>query len=193
MNERLLDHIARHVTLDLSEQELLFNTLVLKKLNKNQYLLKEGAICKYDYFVIQGGVRQYEVDKNGKELIIHFGFEDWWISDKASFWNEIPSIYNIEALEDTSVLQVKKEHLEKLFSLSPKLEHYFHLVLQHTFAIWQNKILFLQKPAEERYRLFREMYGHIEQRISQQHIASYLGVTRETLSRLRSQLFKKAK
>lgn len=127
----LLNHIARYITLDAQAQQTFCAVLEQKKLRRNQYLLQEGDICKRDYFVTKGGVRQYEVDAEGRERIIHFGFEDWWITDRYS--------------------------------------------------------LLLQKSAEDRYDAFLEDYGAIEQRLSQQHIASYLGITRETLSRIRRQ------
>jgi CRP-like cAMP-binding protein len=126
------------------------------------------------------------MDKKGREKIIHFGFENWWINDRYSWLTSTPSIYNIDALEDTEVLQIKKDTLEQLFVEIPLLERYFHIVLQHAFAYWQERILVLQKPAEERYAHFRKLYVHLEQRLSQQHIASYLGITRESLSRLRN-------
>ncbi|MBS0029042.1 Crp/Fnr family transcriptional regulator [Chitinophaga sp. 22321] len=187
MHTLLLNHIARYVTLDDAAQQTFCDALELKRLRRYQYLLQEGAICRHDYFVIKGGVRQYETDAGGKERIIHFGFEDWWISDRYSLLTQTPSIYNIEALEATEVLQINKDALEALFLEIPLLERYFHKVLQQAFAIWQRRILLLQKSAEERYNAFLQDYGAIEQRLSQQHIAAYLGITRETLSRIRSQ------
>ena len=182
----LLSHIARYVSIGEAEQEKFCSALKLVKLRRHQYLLQEGAICQFDCFVIKGGLHQYEMDKKGREKIIHFGFENWWINDRYSWLTNTPSIYNIEALEDTEVLQIKKDTLEQLFVEIPLLERYFHIVLQHAFAYWQERILVLQKPAEEKYAHFRKLYAHLEQRLSQQHIASYLGITRESLSRLRN-------
>lgn len=183
----LSNHIARYVT--VSEQDLQSFFAALKKVNlrRNQYLLQEGTVCRHDHFVIKGGVRQYEVDDKGREKILHFGFEDWWITDRYSWLTGSPSIYNIQALEPTEVLQIEKDTLEQLFITIPHLERYFHIVLQHAFAYWQGRILVLQKSATERYAHFRNLYGHLENRLSQQHIASYLGITRESLSRLRNQ------
>jgi CRP-like cAMP-binding protein len=183
----LLNHLARHVSFNELELNPFFTALKVVKLRRNQYLLQEGIVCRHDYFVIKGGVRQYEMDNKGHEKIIHFGFEDWWITDRYSWLTGTPSIYNIQALEDTELLQIEKDTLEQLFITTPRLERYFHIVLQHTFAYWQERILVLQKPAIERYNHFRNLYGHLEQRLSQHHIASYLGITRESLSRLRNQ------
>ncbi|WP_212004877.1 Crp/Fnr family transcriptional regulator [Chitinophaga sp. HK235] len=187
MYSLLLQHINRYVQLNEEELHAFCNALELKKLRRHHFLLQEGDICKRDYFVIKGGLRQYETDKEGKERIIHFGFENWWITDRHSLITQTPSIYNIEALEPTEVLQINKTTLETLYDRIPRLERYFHLVLQESFALWQQRILQLQKPAEEKYRAFQAEYGAIEQRLPQQYIASYLGITRETLSRIRSQ------
>ncbi|WP_205513243.1 Crp/Fnr family transcriptional regulator [Longitalea arenae] len=188
MYELLTNHIARHVSLHESDLQTFFTALKLVKLRRHQYLLQEGMICRHDNFVIKGGVRQYEVDNKGREKVIHFGFQDWWITDRYSWLTGLPSIYNIQALEDTELLQIDKDTLDQLFMTIPPLERYFHIVLQHTFAYWQERILVLQKPALERYLHFRKLYGHLEQRLSQHHIASYLGITRESLSRLRAQV-----
>ncbi|MBO9203050.1 MULTISPECIES: Crp/Fnr family transcriptional regulator [Niastella] len=182
----LSNHIARYVSVDEQDLHTFCATLKSVKLRKYQYLLQEGTICRHDYFVIKGGVRQYEVDDKGREKVIHFGFEDWWINDRYSWLTSSPSIYNIQALEPTEVLQIEKDTLEQLFITIPRLERYFHIVLQHAFANWQGRILVLQKPAIERYAHFRNLYGHLENRLSQQHVASYLGITRESLSRLRN-------
>lgn len=187
MHELLVKHIAQYVLLDEQEQQQFFAALKLVKLRRHQYLLQEGTVCRHDHFVIKGGLRQYEVDNKEKEKVIHFGFENWWITDRYSWLTGTPSIYNIQALEETEVLQIGKETLEQLFLSIPRLERYFHIVLQHTFAYWQERILVLQKPAADRYAHFRKLYGYLEQRLSQQHIASYLGITRESLSRLRNQ------
>ncbi|WP_353185980.1 Crp/Fnr family transcriptional regulator [Parapedobacter lycopersici] len=191
MNELLRDHIAQHISLDSAELQLVEAALEQRTLKKNDYLLSEGQVCNYEYFVIKGGLRQYEVDPNGREIIIHFGFENWWITDKQSLYSQRPSIYYIEALEETDVLRISREDLACLSVKIPRLERYFHQVLQQSSVMWQTKILYLQKPAEQRYLMFREMYGSIEQRISQQHVAAYLGITRETLSRIKGQLLKR--
>lgn len=183
---RLLDHITRYISLNEAEQQLFMDALELKQLRKDEYLLREGDICKRDHFVIKGGTRQYEIAPDGKEHIIHFGFEDWWITDRYSLITQTPSVYNIQALEATELLQIDMPTLEALYLKAPRVEKYFHIVLQQAFAAWQGRIRILQKSAEEKYHAFLADYGHIEQRLSQQHIASYLGITRETLSRIRA-------
>lgn len=193
MYSLLLNHVSGYISLNEDEQQIFTAALELKKLQKHEYLLQEGDICRRDHFVINGGMRQYEITPDGREHIIHFGFENWWITDRYSLITQTPSIYNIQALEATEVLQIDMKAIEALYLKVPLLERYFHLVLQQAFASWQGRILLLQKSAEERYLAFLSHYGHIEQRLSQQHIASYLGITRETLSRIRAQFSTKGK
>ncbi|WP_298741414.1 Crp/Fnr family transcriptional regulator [uncultured Chitinophaga sp.] len=186
MYELILAHIARHVTLAPAEREKFCAALQHKKLRRRQYLLQEGDICRYDHFVIKGGLRQYEVDDEGRENVMQFGFEDWWISDWYSMLTNTPTAYNIEALEDTEVLQIERVKLEQLFLEIPALERYFRIIILHAFVALQRRVLFMQKSSAERYAEFLTRYAHVEQRVSQQHVASYLGITRETLSRLKS-------
>lgn len=190
--DSILKHISQHVTLSDQEKENLSSTLVYKKFRKRQYLLQEGTLCTYDYFVISGCLRQYEVSENGRENTVQFAFENWWISDWYSMIHTQPSVYNIEALENSEVFMIEKNRLEQLFIEIPALETYFRKILLQAFISLQKRILFLQKPAEERYQEFVKRYGWFEQRLSQQHIASFLGITRETLSRLKGQQYKDA-
>lgn len=190
MEDILSKHIELYLSLDSSGLALLDTVIERRILKKNEFLLREGQICNQQFFVTKGGLRQFGIEQNGKETIIHFGFENWWITEMESYYSKVPSKYFIEALEDTEVLQLNRHDLNHLLISVPRLEYYFYKVLQESSVIWQNKIGCLQKPAEQRYLMFKAIYGHIEQRISQQHIASYLGISRETLSRIRAQLLK---
>lgn len=135
-------------------------------------------------------MRQYEVSANGRENTVQFAFENWWISDWNSMLYSQPSVYNIEAMENSEVLMIEKNELEKLYVEIPPLESYFRKILLNAFISLQKRILFQQKTAEERYLEFIKSYGWFEQRLSQQHIASFLGITRETLNRLKGQQHK---
>lgn len=182
----ILENIFRHVTLDTQEQAHFTAALQHRTLRKKEFILQEGELCRYDHFVIKGSLRQYEIDEEGREHIMQFAFEDWWIGDWYSMLTNTPSVYNIDALEDAEVLLIDKNRLEQLFLEIPKLERYFRIIMQHAFVAQQRRILFLQKPAEERYADFYSRYGHFEQRVPQQQIASYLGITRETLNRVKN-------
>jgi|SRR5690606_15799025 len=190
MEDLLSKHIKKIIDLSSLELALFEAALECRTLKRNEFLLRSGQIYDHQYFVVKGGLRQFEVDQNGKETIVHFGFENWWMTDMASFYMEEPSKYLIEALEETELIQISRNDLNRLLNTIPKLQYYFHITLQESAVIWQNKILYLQKPAKQRYIMFRNIYGAIEQRISQQHVASYLGISRETLSRVKSQVLR---
>lgn len=181
----LTEHIDRYVTLSSDENQLFYENLVLQELEKDQFLLQAGQICRHEHFVINGGLRLYELDASGHEKVVYFGFEDWWLTDKYSYITEKASQYYLQALEATEVLSIGKATLEALFAEIPALERYFHKVLQENFALWQDHILLMHKSAEEKYEAFYNTYGKIETRLPQHHIASYLGMTRETLNRVR--------
>ncbi|WP_316812925.1 Crp/Fnr family transcriptional regulator [Pedobacter heparinus] len=186
MTDLLSAHIDRHISLSNTQKSLFFDQLVIHTIEKNQFLLRENEVCKYEYFVIKGGLRLYELERSGNEKVFYFGFEDWWITDKYSFLTGKPSLYNLQAIEDTQVLAISKEKLDQLFMDIPAIESYFHKVLQSTFAIWQVHVLLMHKTAAEKYAMFTSMYGSLESRLPQQLIASYLGMTRETLNRIKS-------
>lgn len=188
--DSILKHIDQQVILSDPEREILCSTLIYRKFRRKQYLLQDGDLCTHDYFVISGCLRQYEVSPNGRENTVQFAFENWWISDWYSILHAQPSVYNIEAMEDSEVFMIEKNELEKLYTEIPKLESYFRKIFLNAFVSLQKRILFQQKTAEERYLEFMKNYGWFEQRLSQQHIASFLGITRETLNRLKSQQHK---
>lgn len=188
--DSILNHISQHSILSEEEKERFCTALTYKKIRRRQYLLQEGTICTRECFVIKGALRQYEVSPTGRENTVQFAFENWWISDWYSTLQAQPSVYNIDALEDTEVFLIEKCKLEELFIEIPALESYFRKIFLKAFVSLQKRILFQQKTAEERYLEFMKCYQWFEQRISQQHIASFLGITRESLSRLKGQQYK---
>ena len=172
----------------LTEEEFNYcKTLFLpKKLRKRQYLLQEGDVCKYQAFVEKGILRSYTVDDKGNEHILQFASEGWWMADLDSFLTNDPSLFNIEALEDAELLLITKPSWEQLMQKLPKFEHYFRILLQNHLIATQRRLLqSLSETAEERYIHFMNTYPGCVRRIPQHMIASYLGITRETLSRIR--------
>jgi CRP-like cAMP-binding protein len=186
----LRQHIQKTIQLSDDEFEKIISVFRLRKLKRFHFLLQEGTTCTFDSFVLSGALRQYFINEEGKEHVIQFAFKDWWISDWSSILTQSPSFYNIEAIEPTEVLQVDISALEKLFDQVPKMEKYFRVMFQKAFAAQQRRILWLQKSAEERYKEFIETYPDFEQKLSQAQIASYLGITRESLSRIKKELLK---
>jgi CRP-like cAMP-binding protein len=143
-------------------------------------------------FINKGCMRSYKVDSKGQEHIVMFGIEGWWISDFYSFLTETPAIQHIDALEDSEVFCIDKPDLEKLYTTVPKFERFFRIILQNAYISSQQRSLSdISETAEERYIAFINKYPTLEQRVPQHQIASYLGMTPETISRIRKQRLEK--
>lgn len=182
----LQKHIEQIVALTEEEFSLVLASFKQRKLKKGQYLLVEGETCTRDFFVLSGTLMQYATDDKGKMHVAQFALPNWWIADWDSILRKTPSIYNICTLEDAMVMQIDYEQLKTLFVKVPKIEVYFRVIFQHAFAAQQRRIGWLQLPANERYQQFISVYQDFELRFSQSYIASFLGITRESLSRLKS-------
>ena len=155
-------------------------------------MLQEGEVCQYAAFVEKGLLRSYSIDKKGNEHILQFAMENWWISDLYSFYSGEPSSYLIDALEDTELLLIKKDRYEELLKAIPSMERYFRLLLQNNLIATQRRLNDkLSLSAEDLYRTLIETCDNIPQRVPQHMIASFLGITRETLSRIRKQMASK--
>jgi CRP-like cAMP-binding protein len=188
MWEPILNSISRHIQLTEEETEYFTSLLTVKKLRKRQYLLQEGDVMRHETFVAKGCLRTYEIDEKGQEHVIQFSVEEWWVGDMYSFLTCTPSRFNIDCLEDTELIQFTKEQLEELYIRVPKFERYFRILVQNAYIAAQNRVLsIITKPALERYQEFVRKYPTIEQRVPNHQIASFLGITPESLSRLRKQ------
>ena len=160
-----------------------------KKFRKRQYFLQEGDVCKYQAFVEKGMLRSYTTDEKGNEHILQFASEGWWIADLSSYLTGDPSRFNIEALEDVELLLLSKPSWETLLQTVPKFERYFRILIQNHLIATQKRLMqSLVESAEEKYLRFIETYPDCLQRLPQHMIASYLGISRETLSRTRKQM-----
>jgi CRP-like cAMP-binding protein len=186
MFEVLFKGISEKVLLTDEDRELVKSFFIPKKLRKKQYLLQEGDVCKYTAFVEKGSLRSYKLDEKDNEHIIQFAFEGWWIADQYSFLTGEPSDYNIDALEDSELLIITKAQQDKLLDAVPKFERYLRILMQNAIISMQRRLVgSLSLTAEEKYNQLIVTYPNITQRIPQHMIASYLGVTPETLSRVR--------
>ena len=160
-----------------------------KYMKKGEFLLNEGEVCKYTAFVVKGCLRSYTIDNKGKEHIMQFAPENWWISDMDSFAKKTPSIYFIDALEDSEVLLIDSSSYDKAMVQLPQLALFFQELIQNRQAASQKRIIFsMSASAEERYLDFLKTYPAFIQRVPQHMIASYLGITPESLSRVRKQI-----
>lgn len=185
----LLESIARRdVNLATEEIEILKSLFTYKKFRKHQYILQEGEVATHDNFIIKGFSRTYRVDDKGQEHVLRFTPEEWWTGDLASFLSGKPSIYNVDCLEDTEVLRITCADLDTLLERVPKMNKYFRLLYQRSIISYNLRLASnLSKSASERYEEFIERFPDIWQRVPNHQIASYLGITPQSLSRIRSQ------
>jgi CRP-like cAMP-binding protein len=193
MHEQLFQYIRRHSTTPLTEAdvELITELFVPKKLRKKQYFLQEGEVCKYMAFIVKGAMRQYTIDDRGVEHIIKLSIEDWWVGDRESFNMLSPSIYNIDAWEDTELLTITKADSTRLYHIPAVNETFKKADLNHAIAMQKRVNASISMTAEQRYADLLNTYPQFLQRFPQHIIASYLGVTKETLSRVRQKALSK--
>lgn len=185
----ILQHVAKHIQLEQSEEAFFISLLQHHTLQRKDFLLQQGEICKNEYFIFKGCLRTYTIDDHGTEHILMFGMEDWWVGDLYSFLTQTPSTYFIDALEDAELLQISKANLDRLYEQVPKFERFFRLIIQNAFIAQQKRInQNLSFSAEQRYLDFIKTYPSLEQRIPQKQIAAYLGITPVFLSMLRKKL-----
>lgn len=187
--EPLLKYINKYVSLTQEETDVLVSKVIYRKYLKGQYLVQQGDVCKYSCFVISGCTKTFYMDDEGQEHIMMFSIEDWWTSDMSSFINQTPADFNIQFLENTELIMFSYDVIEDLYEHIPKLERFFRQIIEKAFIASQKRIVRnLSMTAKDRYVYFRNQYPLIEQRIPQYMVASYLGITKEFLSKIKSQL-----
>lgn len=185
----LIDYFEKLLPLNDDEKFIVEESFKERKIKRRQFILSEGDLCKHTTFIVEGCFRTYAVDDKGKEHNLQFAVENWWIGDIGSFHSEKPSKLYIEAMENSIILQCKKEDQIKLFVKYPKFDRIFRVLAENAMVSMQNRILQnISFTAEERYQDFIERYPHFLNRISNVQIASYLGVTPEFLSAIRKKM-----
>lgn len=186
----LINSILQHVSLSDADMKRIPGYFESQRTRRRQFLLREGDICRHEFFVLKGCCRQYEKDATGRENVLQFSVEGWWITDLDSLLTGAPSLFNIDVLEGGEVLRITRQQLEQLFNDIPAVERYYRIISQRGYISLQRRILLLQKPAIERYRGFVNQYSFLETRLPQHQVAAYLGITPESLSRLRHKIAK---
>jgi len=163
-----------------------------KQVHKNDFLLMQGEICKYSFFVEKGLLRYYSIDAKGKEHILQFAPEGWFVSDRESLYFNQPSQYFIQAMEDSVVVVLDKNFAEDISNADTAFAGFNYRLLHNHIRHLQNRVnMLLGATAEERYLDFVKIYPDILLRVPQSMVASYLGITPESLSRVRKDLSKK--
>jgi len=185
--ERLRQHIEQVVPLTDEEFAYVKPFFTLRRVRKNQYLIHEGDDVKYEYLVLSGVYKVFYADDQGKEYIVQFAKENWWMSDYSAFFKEQQANMFIECLEDGEVLYSTLHTREKLSADLHKMEHFFRVKLTNGYIALQQRIkLLLSSTPQQRYEEFSKLYPDLLQRVPKKYIAEFLGVSRETLSRLYS-------
>ncbi|MBA0885042.1 Crp/Fnr family transcriptional regulator [Flavobacterium undicola] len=193
MHENLFSYINQYTALPLTSEEkaLITNAFQPKKIRKKQYFLQEGDICKYTGFITKGAMRQYSIDDKGGEHIVHLYIENYWANDRESFTMLTPSKYNIDAWEDTDLLLITRADMLDLMEKIPALVEMVRLMDERNAIANQRRLnSTLSNTAEKRYEEFVLNHPQFLQRFPQHLIASSLGITKETLSRIRKQAIK---
>lgn len=187
--ETIIKNISKHITLNEEEKKYFLSILHYKKLKKGEVLLKYGEIPKSQFFVIDGCLRNYSIDEEGKEHIITFACKDWWISDLYAYITETPAEHTIDALIPTEVFEIMKWDMEEVFERIPKFERFFRILFQNSIVNQMRRIKqSMSVPAEERYIDFIKQYPDIYAQIPLKYIASYLGISPEFLSKIRNKI-----
>lgn len=190
--EALFDYIQEISGKLLSEDDkhLLIAHFKPKKLRKRQYFLQEGDVCKYIGFIVKGSAKTFTVDEKGHENILKLSVENWWLTDFESFYLLTPSRFNIEALEDLEILQSTNAEIEEYLKHIPAFSAMSNVISQNNTIAAQRRMQAISYSAEERYEELVRNYPHFLHRFPQNMIASYLGLSSETLSRIKKNSLK---
>ncbi len=182
-------HVRRSIAVNDEELHFFNSLLTFHQFEKKTHLLQEGQVCDFEGYILKGCVRSYFIDGNGFEVTLNFAVEDWWIGDVTSFHERTASRLFFETLEPTALLLLSPGNKEILLDRFPKFERMYRLMVQRSLSAVQHRLFAtISKSAKERYLEFLERYPLIPQRVPQHYIASYLGVSPEFLSKIRSRL-----
>ena len=189
MFDNLRDHISSRITIAEDAFPLVASLMVPRRVRKGHTLTQTGEVCRHLSFVTKGCLRAYSVDPKGEEHVVQFALEGWWISDLYSFLTGKPGTLDVDALEESDVLLIDLASYEKLCTSVPAFERYFRILLQNNYIATHRRLLAsISLSAEEQYVQLINDYPTIVQRVAQRHIASYLGITPEALSRIRGRM-----
>jgi CRP-like cAMP-binding protein len=187
MSIALRQHIEKITPLTDGEFDYILAHFTTKKLKKHQFLIQEGDMVPNDYFVEKGLLKAYHTDKEGKEHIMQFAMEDWWVSDYQAYFSQAAATLTVDCIEEVELLCLSLHNRDKICAELHKMEHFFRRKSNAGYVALQRRILsLLNSSAKERYNQLLHQYPALFQRVPKTLIASYLGVSRETLSRFSS-------
>lgn len=190
--KNILASIGKHVELTEEEAQHFTTLLIPAQVKHGEFLETPGELSRYSIYVNMGCLMTYYTDKEGNHHVVQFASSGWWTADLNSLIHRQPSIYTTEALTDSEVFLINYALQEKMYTDIPKLERYFRIITQNALVTHQQRIIQnFALTAEERYLTFQKKYPSLEQYVPLKHIASYLGITPEFLSRIRRKLMDK--
>ncbi len=185
-------YVAQHIQLTQEEEAYFISLLKITKIKKKQFVVQPGFTSKCRNYLVQGAMRAYLTDNKGQEYTIALVIEDWWIGDYNSYMAQEPATLFVQALENTTLIQIDYNSEQLLLETIPKFERFFRIITQRSFAFLQKRMLSnLSKTAEDRYEEFIKKYPSIANRVPQYALASYLGFSTEFLSKIRNKRTKK--
>ena len=189
MYSEIRQHIEKIIPLSDKEFDEFKSILIPVEIKRKEQLIKPGMYVDTEYYVVKGCLKAFHTSETGHNSVVQFAIEDWWIGDFNAFFNDLPAKLTIESVEDSMLLGLKKSNLEELYSRIPKFERFFRIKTTNAYLSLTNRIQSgLEKDSRERYIEFCKTYPSIEQRVANYHIASYLGIKPESLSRIRREL-----
>lgn len=187
----IISHIQKYVQVDPDLLQTFVDSLEYCEFSNKTIIQEEGKISYGSYFIISGCVRAFAIDNNGNEHVMHLALENWWVADMYSFITGKPGYLTLQAIENCQLLFLSKKDQEKFYDQCPAIERYFRILMENAYVSTIQRIHDnLSLSAEERYRRFKEKFPSLEHRIPSKYIASYIGVTPEFFSKLKSKLLK---
>ena len=189
--DTILLHVQAIITLSNEEIALFQSLVTVEELKKKEFFIEEGKTCKYSAFVTKGCLKSSSINENGVEHVLQFAPQNWWMTDMYSFLLQKPSSLNIEAIEDATFIQISKTNQDILYNKIPKFERYFRILIEKNLIASRQRVLdILELSARERFEKFCTTYPNLILQVSQKSIASYIGVTPEFFSKLRTEYLK---
>jgi CRP-like cAMP-binding protein len=185
----IISEIFKDISFTQKERNSIESKFEKIDLKKGDILLKASNVVYNQYYVCDGCLRTYFIDNSGKEHTLQFAIKDWWISDYTAYFTNTKSIMSIECIQNATVYKISREAIDSLYLEIPQLETFFRKKMEGAFSSFQKRILSnLSQSAKDRYTSFIHTYPNIEQSVKNYHVASYLGITTESLSRVRKEI-----
>lgn len=189
MKSAVLEQIVKEIPLSQEEQRLIAQSLKKVELKRGDLLIRKGQTVLNTHYVYSGCLRTFFIDESGRDHTLQFGIKDWWISDYTALFSAGKATMNIECIQDATIYRLERKQMEKLYIDIPEFETFFRKKLEKRMEAFHRRTLEnLALNAKERYISFTKTYSQIEKQVKNYHIASYLGITTESLSRIRKEI-----